>query len=468
MLRIVTFWLISALLLCGCDSGTSLTVDQCGDIKPAVQHIRNGVEGPTVVSLTDGQMKSIGALNIDMSGSCTATLVAPQVVLTAAHCVEHATSYVGFIVGTDYRSPERTFRAASWHMHPMFAGTSGGFGQPQYDIAVVLLEEDATAYGLEPVQVNMSTFSLVGQTVQLVGYGMTSPGDYYNSTRWWTTMPVSQQTALVYTADGEGVTGICQGDSGGPMLFDVPGQGVSVMGVVSGGDSYDCMGHTYYPRTDGYVDFLDDYISMGPCGWETSVGRCDGDTAVWCEADEVLYHDCASFGWVCGMNDEGLNRCVEPPPPCLDETLAGRCEGDVAVWCEDDEILYHDCASFGWYCGRDELGHYRCVDDPCRGEDLTGRCLGQTATWCEDGTVLYHACWEFGWECGPNEAGQYRCVEPGTVTECDRLGHLGECVDRDGSSIARWCSDGIIRERNCTICDQTCTWTGDAQGFYCY
>ncbi len=467
MSKFSIIWILAFLPMAGCESST-LTADYCGDRKPAVLPIRNGIDHPTVVSLTPGQMKSIGAINIDMSASCTATLVAPTVVLTAAHCVEHATSLVVFNVGTNYRSPELSIRAAAWYMHPLFAGTSGGYGRPEYDIAVLLLEQDATAHGLEPIPANMATFSLIGQTVQLVGYGMTSPTDYMNSTRWWTTMPVTQQTALYYTADGQGITGICQGDSGGPMLFDVPGQGVSVMGVVSGGTSYDCMGLTYYPRTDAYVDFLDDYISVGPCGWETPTGRCDGEMAVWCENDEVLYHDCASFGFVCGMNEEGQNRCVEPPPPCLDETIAGRCEGETAVWCEDDVILYHDCGSFGWYCGRDEAGHYRCVEDPCRGEDLTGRCMGQIAMWCEGGTVLYHPCWEFGYECGPNAEGLFRCNEPGTVSECDRLGHLGECVNRDGHLIARWCASGLIRERDCTICSQDCGWTGNAQGFYCY
>jgi V8-like Glu-specific endopeptidase len=460
--------MIIALFSTGCDGGSTLTADRCGDIKPAVAPIRNGVELPEAVSLTEGQMKSIGALNIDMSGSCTATLVGPSVVITAAHCVENASSQVLFIVGESYRSPERTFRASSWHLHPQFAGTSGGFGRPEYDIAVVLLEEDATAAGLEPVPVNLNTFSLVGKTIQAVGYGMTRPGDYANSQRWWTTMPVSQESPLTYTADGAGVTGICQGDSGGPMLYDVPGQGVSVMGVVSGGDSYDCLGHTYYPRTDAYVDFLDDFISVGPCGWETWTGRCEDDTAVWCENDEVLYHDCTEFGWVCGLNDENLNRCIEPPPPCLDETLAGRCEGETAVWCEDDEILYHDCASFGWYCGLDDQGFYRCVDDPCRGEDVTGRCIGQIAAWCEDGLVLYHNCGEFGWECGPNAEGRFRCIEPGTGDECSRLGHQGECIDRDGHVIAMWCSDGVIHERDCTVCEQECGWTGLAQGYYCY
>ncbi len=420
------------------------------------------------MTLTPGQMKAIGALSLDGGGSCTATLVAPRAVLTAAHCVENVTSSVRFMIGENYIFPERTFNAIAWHMHPSFMGTSGGLGRPEYDVAVVLLGEDATAYGIEPIPINLDRMGLAGQTIQAVGYGMTSGSGGWNTRRYWTTMPVVMDSGFYYTVDGEGVTGICSGDSGGPMLYEIPGREVRVMGVVSGGDSTDCMGLTYYPRTDAYSDFFLLYIDMGPCGYETFEGRCDGTTAVWCEADLVYTHPCADFGYVCGNDGAGLMRCVPPPPPCGDETLAGRCEGETAIWCEADTVLYHDCASFGWFCGRDPAGFYRCVDSPCRGETWEGRCSGTTAVWCEGGAALYHACADFGWECGANDDGLFRCNPPGTVTECDRIGFPGECVDAGGGAMhARWCDGGAIRDRDCAACGQSCGWTGAELGYYC-
>jgi hypothetical protein len=239
------------------------------------------------------------------------------------------------------------------------------------------------------------------------------------------------------------------------------------MGVVSSGEA-GCTGQTFYPRTDALLDFLLDYYDIGPCGFETWEGRCDGNTAVWCEADTVNYHDCAGFGWVCGLDDAGLSRCVPPPPPCGDETWEGRCDGETAIWCESDEVLYHDCASFGWYCGTDEAGLHRCVPSPCRGETFTGRCDGETAIWCESDEVLYHDCASFGWVCGSDPAGNYRCIDPASATECDLLGRAGECVTTDdGHEHARWCSDGAIRDRDCTLCEQSCGWAGEMLGYYC-
>jgi V8-like Glu-specific endopeptidase len=399
---------------------------------------------------------------------CSATLVASRVVLTAAHCVENlgAGSSIDFLVGENYMPPELRLSSSEWHIHPDYAGSSGGYGSPPYDIAVIILDEDATAHGLEPIPVNLEHTMLAGNDIQAVGYGTTDEGGW-NTQRWWTTMPVISETALLYTTDGQDVTGICQGDSGGPMLYDMPGEGVHVMGVVSSGEE-GCVGLTFYPRTDSVEDFLDDLLPIGACGYETLEGRCEGDTAIWCEDDAVMSEDCAAAGKVCGDDGTGLMRCVDPPPPCGDETWEGRCDGEVAIWCEDDEVFYHDCASFGWLCGINPDGLHRCVDGPCRGETWEGRCDGDTAIWCEDETILTHACADFGFECGPDGEGLNRCVEPGSVDECTRLGHEGECVVlEDGHDHARWCDDGVIRDRDCTVCEQTCGWASDVLGYYC-
>jgi len=474
MSRCASFFVLLAAVVaigsCSDSSGTTSQRDDCGDIKPAISPIINGVRYPELVTLSEAQIKAIGFLALDFAGGCSATAVAPTVVLAAAHCVEHVSAGgdVRFVVGENYMSPEHQFVAREWHMHPDYPGSSGGYGTPMYDVSVIILEEDVTAYGIEPIPVNFEHYVLAGNMVQAVGYGITNPSGGWNTIRWWTTLPCISEQSLWYTVDGGGVTGICQGDSGGPLLFDIPDRGVHVMGVVSSGEE-GCVGTTYYPRTDAptITEWLLEYISMGPCGWEDLTGRCDGDTAIWCEDDLVYTHNCAEFGYICGENDEGLMRCVEPPPPCGDETWAGRCNGDTAIWCEDDLVMYHACADFGYYCGTNADGLHRCVADPCRGETARGRCEDDTAVWCEGGDVLYHACADFGYVCGQDAEGNYRCVPPGP-DECSLLGHAGECVAREGRDWARWCDHGAIRERDCT-CDggRSCVWTGDALGYYC-
>ncbi len=301
----------AALVSCNKSSGPSNRTDACGDIKSAVYGIINGVDYPEVVSLTPEQMKAIGFLSLDMSGGCSATAVAPNVVLAAAHCVEHVGpgGSVIFVVGENYMSPERTFTAREWHTHPDYPGSSGGYGTPMYDVSVIILDEDVTAYGIDPIPVNFEHFVLAGNVAQAVGYGITNPSGGWNTRRWWTAIPCVSEQSLWYTVDGGGVTGICQGDSGGPLLFEIPDRGLHVMGVVSSGEE-GCVGATYYPRTDApsITSWLLEYISMGPCGWEDLEGRCDGDTAIWCEDEAVWTHDCAEFGFVCGADDSGNMR----------------------------------------------------------------------------------------------------------------------------------------------------------------
>ncbi len=409
---------LTALASCHTSSKGSQGTDVCGDIKTLDQDIYYGVDHPEIMTLTDGQLKAIGALNLSFSGLCSATVVAPRVVLTAAHCVENLSpgDTVNFLSGATYLPPELSLSSHEWHIHPDYAGSSGGYGSPPYDIAVLILDADARTQGVEPIPINVEHYVLAGQIIQAVGYGTTEDGGW-NTRRWWTTMPVVWEQALYYATDGQDVTGICSGDSGGPMLFDIPGQGIHVMGVVSSGEE-GCVGLTFYPRTDAYVDWLDDYLPVGPCAEETLAGRCDGTTAIWCEDDTIWTHACADFGYVCGDEGTGNMRCIEPPPPCNGETFEGRCDGQVAIWCEGEDVLYHDCASFGYVCDR-------------------------------------------------NADHNFRCVPPGSVDECTLLGFVGECVDMDGHQHARWCADGVIRDRDCTLCDQTCGWAGDALGNYC-
>ena len=73
-----------------------LLVTACGesssDLSPLGFDIVNGVASfdPAVVQMTDAQVRAVGALFVDRTiqgTACTGTLVADDLVLTAAHCV---------------------------------------------------------------------------------------------------------------------------------------------------------------------------------------------------------------------------------------------------------------------------------------------------------------------------------------------------------------------------------------------
>lgn len=54
---------------------------------------------------------------------------------------------------------------------------------------------------------------------------------------------------------------------------------------------------------------------------------------------------------------------VDPNDPCGGVTYEGYCDGDVAVWCEEEAIQRYDCGNDGYGCGFTEDYGYWCVPD---------------------------------------------------------------------------------------------------------
>jgi hypothetical protein len=106
----------------------------------------------------------------------------------------------------------------------------------------------------------------------------------------------------------------------------------------------------------------------GGCGDLDYTGRCDGAVLVWCEGNTVHSFDCAQTGQACGYQDDavGYNCVAAPPPdPCSGVDYAGRCDGDVLVWCENETLRTFDCASNGEVCAyQDDAIGNNCLPPP--------------------------------------------------------------------------------------------------------
>ncbi len=247
--------------------------------------------------VTDG-WPAVGALMGWGEAFCTGALIAPRVVLTAAHCLDEGlpdSVYFGEAPGHGDGTEVPVRDAAS---HPQWA--QGDW----YDIGLVFLESDGPAAPL-PVS-RASAETLVGAEITYVGFGDTqgTGGDGRKK------QAIARVTDLVDDwMEAEPVTGsACFGDSGGPVLHDGD-LGWEIVGVVSFGYTEDCMDPGGNTRTDLYVDWLEQQTdgmvdagsgsgSGGGSGSDSDIDSgadsdavCAGDPDDWSDADWDAWED---------------------------------------------------------------------------------------------------------------------------------------------------------------------------------
>jgi hypothetical protein len=220
----------------------------------------------------EGEYPGVGALYIATGfgfgqATCTGTLIAPDVVLTAAHCVDPSfiADYIpSFTLAHNTTSgiPPLTTGARTI-AHPNFslnAFPPPGVGR-WYDIALLILAQPVTT--VEPVRLPRAseiTQLVEGKELHIVGYGKTT-----DSTLSTGGVMYHALTDLVDVGDYElqiaspGSPQNCQGDSGGPALADL-GNGLRVVGVVSRSatNQPDCNDGGTDTRVDAYFDWIEE------------------------------------------------------------------------------------------------------------------------------------------------------------------------------------------------------------------
>lgn len=337
------FWgsLLASCLALSCQS------DKPIETSTSEHAIIGGVESKV------GDYPTVVALVVDSGrrGLCTATLVSPEWVLTAAHCI--SPRVLGYstqaevtrdtLVAFDAMdlagapSQDQLVQAAETIVFP-------NFNQPgDVDIGLVKLSRPIT--DREPSAINFRNRSApAGVDMEIVGYGLTDPQNQGSAGRqFFLERDSTACSSFGGPGGGQGgipderflclQSGVCSGDSGGPSFINVNGKNV-VAGVASFADGA-CQFLGAYMRTDAEESesFIRQYAPELLCGTNGSCNEACGNGGL------PVDDDCAT----CEKDSE----CSDPATQMCDNgkcvlaigqpgAIGGSCNTPDSVDCSTD------------------------------------------------------------------------------------------------------------------------------------
>jgi len=221
------------------------------------------LEGTNVPASTFPTVGEVG----DASGTfCTGTLIAPNVVLCAAHCAaeDNGTQSLGDTQGR-FKLGGVTYSTKKVVIHPTYRGFAGE-EDGQFDVSVLILSTSVP--NVTPTPMYRKT-PVVGTLLTLAGYGELGNGNGGNGTypnagtiQMGTTTLERVTTSFLHWTFEQGESDTAPGDSGGPAFIDEGGVRY-LAGITSGGTGDGFNNSSYDTRVDAIAAWVDSVIAAG-------------------------------------------------------------------------------------------------------------------------------------------------------------------------------------------------------------
>jgi len=216
----------------------------------------------------DNADPSVVALFVHQPGQnqgslCTASVISPTVLLTAAHCVDPREVGAGNVfeafAGTRFDATATRLPAVKeTHFDPQFNPNNLNGG---HDVGIVIL---SAATNLKPLPFNVKPLPAteVGKSVRIVGFGTNTHTGAGAGTKRIASAAVDAFNALLIKI-GNTNKQTCHGDSGGPAFQTVNGVS-TIVGITSFGTDFSqtsqCVGGGFDTRVDAVAGFIGQFV----------------------------------------------------------------------------------------------------------------------------------------------------------------------------------------------------------------